>query len=76
MKKILRIGACILGILFIILGGIMKIKENTALSIIGGADGPTAVFIAGKLNSKFTYLPIVIGIVLLVITAITYVKRK
>ena len=50
MKKVFWIVPCIVGILFIIFGGIMKAKEDTAVSIIGGADGPTSVFVVGKLN--------------------------
>ena len=26
-------------------------RNNNAIAIIGGADGPTSVFVAGKLNS-------------------------
>ena len=37
-------------------------KENTAVSIIGGADGPTSVFVAGKLNGELAIISILIGI--------------
>lgn len=76
MKKVFGIGTCIVGILFVIFGGIMKLKENTAISIIGGADCPTSVFVAGKLNGNLAIILIGIGIVLLAVTVIAYLKRK
>lgn len=76
MKKVFGIGTCIVGLLFVIFGGIMKLKENTAISIIGGADGPTSVFVAGKLNGNLAIILIGIGIVLLAVTVIAYLKRK
>lgn len=51
-------------------------KENTIVSIIGGADGPTAVFVAGKLKGNLTFILIVIGIVLLGVAVIAFCKRK
>ena len=50
MKKRLGIIAGILGIVLAVIGIVLKQKENTAVSVIGGADGPTSIFIAGKLN--------------------------
>jgi oxaloacetate decarboxylase beta subunit len=50
--------------------------NNNAISIIGGADGPTSVFVAAKLNSVPVSLLIVIGIVLLIVAIIFYLKRK
>lgn len=76
MKKVFWIVICIVGILFVIFGGIMKVKENTAVSIIGGADGPTSVFVAGKLNDNLVITFIIIGIVLLVVAVIAFFKRK
>lgn len=51
--------------------------EESAISIIGGADGPTSIFIAGKLGSGFGVMEIA-GIVLLaaVIVAIVVIIRK
>ena len=52
MKKRLGIIAGILGIVLAVIGIVLKQKENTAVSVIGGADGPTSIFIAGKLNAS------------------------
>ena len=76
MKKILGIGACVIGILFVILGGIMKAEENKVVSMIGGADGPTVVLVAGKLNDILALILLGVGIVLLVVAVIAYLKRK
>lgn len=76
MKKILVIVSCIIGFLLVGFGGVMKMKENTAVSIIGGGDGPTSVFIAGELNGNLSISLILIGIILLAIALIFYLKRK
>lgn len=76
MKKILGIGACVIGILFVILGGIMKAEENKVVSMIGGTDGPTVVLVTGKLNDILAMILLGVGIVLLVIAVIAYLKRK
>lgn len=76
MKKILGIGACVIGILFVILGGIMKAEENKVVSMIEGTDGPTVVLVAGKLNDILALILLGVGIVLLVIAVIAYLKRK
>ena len=76
MKKILGIVAGVVGIIFIIAGIALKMNNN-ALSVIGGADGPTSVFVAGKLNSVLvSILLIAIGVVMLIVAIIFYLKRK
>lgn len=76
MKKVAGIIGCIIGFLLISIGGIMKAKEYTAVSIIGGADGPTSIFIAGKLGGDLSISLILIGVVVLIMTLICYLKRK
>lgn len=76
MKKVVGISIGIIGALCIIIGGIMKEKENTAVSIIGGADGPTSIFLAGKLNGNAAILLMVVGIVLLAAGGFAWLKRK
>lgn len=76
MKKVFGIGNCIIGMLLIISGVVMKMKGNTAVMIIGGADGPTSMFVAGKLNGDFAVMLIVLGIVLLAIAAMIYWKKN
>ena len=77
MKKILGIVAGIVGIISVIVGVALKMNNN-AIAIIGGADGPTSVFVAGKLNSVLvSILLIAIGVVMLIVAIIFYpVCRK
>ena len=75
MKKILVIVAGIVGLLFVIIGAALKINNN-AISVIGGVDGPTSVFVATKLNSSSVSMFIVIGVILLVAAIFFYLKRK
>lgn len=76
MKKILEIGTGILGSLFVIAGILIKINGNAVVSKIGGADGPTSVFVAEKLGSGFVTFLIIVGILLLTAAAVFYWNRK
>lgn len=75
MKKILVIVAGIVGLIFVIIGAALKINNN-AISVIGGVDGPTSVFVATKLNSSSVSMFVVIGVILLVAAIFFYLKRK
>ena len=59
-----------------VIGIVLKQKENTAVSVIGGADGPTSIFIAGKLNGDNFIFMIVVGIILLILAGVIFYKRK
>jgi Na_pump_decarbB: sodium ion-translocating decarboxylase, beta subunit len=72
MKKRLGIIAGILGIVLAVIGIVLKQKENTAVSVIGGADGPTSIFIAGKLNVDNFIFMIVVGIILLILAGVIF----
>ena len=51
--------------------GVALKMNNNAIAIIGGADGPTSVFVAGKLNSVLvSILLIAIGVVMLIVAII------
>lgn len=76
MKKVFGIGSCMVGIVLVISGAVMKLKGQTAVTVIGSADGPTSVFVAGKLNGDFSIILILIGIVLLAVAAIVYWKKN
>lgn len=51
-----------------------EMKENIA--VIGGVDGPTSVFIAGKFSSDLVVSLILMGIIVVLIALIIYFKRK
>ena len=69
MKKILTIATGILGILLVVAGVIAKVKKTVAFSI-ASADGPTSVFIAGKLGADISFGLIVAGLILIVIVVV------
>ena len=61
MKKVLTgvlaaVGAVIFGV-----GVTSMTKKAAAITIIGGADGPTSVFLAGKVGDGFWWLLTVVG---------------
>lgn len=74
MKKGIGLLLLISGALSITMSIIFKIKKVAAVSIIGGADGPTSIFVAGKLGGNVIAAGIIIGIVLL--AAGIFVIRK
>ena len=76
MKKRLALIVAILGIILVAFGISAKIKGAASIGIIGGADGPTAIFIAGKVGDGFSIGVIVTGIILGVIGALIYKKIK
>ena len=76
MKKILGIVAGIVGIISVIVGVALKMNNN-AIAIIVSVDGPTSVFVAGKLNSVLvSILLIAIGVVMLIVAIIFYFLKK
>ena len=76
MKKILGIVAGVVGIISVSVGVALKMINN-AIAIFGGVDGPTSVFVAGKLNSVLvSILLIAIGVVMLIVAIIFYFLKK
>jgi len=76
VKKVFGIISGVAGLLIIIGGIILKQKEAVSVSIIGGADGPTSIFLAGKVGNDFSGLGIVVGVILLVIAAVLIFMKK
>lgn len=69
MKKIfLVLGA----VLFIIGLLIFVLPDTHSIGIIGGADGPTVIFVSGEL----WIFPIVAGIFLIVVSCVFLLKKK
>lgn len=44
--------------------------------VIGGADGPTSIFLAGTLGGDLLFWLVIIGIVLLVALGVVLLRRK
>lgn len=76
MKKIIGIVVGIVGCIAAVLGIIYKVRGSFSVAIIGGADGPTSVFVAGKVGQDFSVLAIAVGIILILAAAILLIKKK
>lgn len=75
-EKSIRSRRLLYWIFLLILGSVMKMKEHTTVCIIGGADGPTSIFLAGNLGDNLSISFILTGIAVLIIIVICYLKRK
>lgn len=53
----------------------IKLKAASSVAIIGGADGPTSIFIAGKVGSPL-YAAIVVGVILLIAGLLLLLKKR
>ncbi len=77
MKKIIGIILVLIGLIAACFG--LKFAFNSAgstssqsVAIIGGADGPTAIFVAGKADSQSMIIPMAVGL-LLVIAGVIFI---
>ena len=75
MKKIVVILVGIIGVLLAIAGIVTKAKKAMSIAIIGGSDGPTSIFLAGKVGADFSIGLIVIGLILVVLTIILWIRK-
>ena len=55
---------------------LLKVKGKMSVSITGGADGPTSIFLAGKIEGASTVIGIILGIVLLTAGIFMIAKKK
>lgn len=81
MKKkasviILAVIAAVAGMIAVIYGVYTKIKGSLSISLIGGADGPTSIFLAGKLNSGFSMIFIIAGVIVLAFVLFLLLKKR
>lgn len=76
MKKILGIILIAIGILTAIFGLILKVKGQVSVSIIGGEDGPTSIFFAGKVGGMGAVIGILVGIMLLAVGVVMIARKK
>lgn len=74
MKKF-GIGALVVGIIIVMLGAAMKIHERS-VSVIGGADGPTVIYVAGNVGSGLGILGIIFGVILLGLGIFMILRKK
>ncbi len=76
MRKLFGIILGTAGILISVLSMILKVKKSMSLSFIGGADGPTSIFLAGKVGSSSFIITMIVGILLLIIGVFMIVKKR
>ena len=66
----------IIGVILMICGIIIKNRKCRSIAIIGAADGPTAIYVAGKLGSDFWIELIIFGVILVIIMIVLFILRK
>lgn len=76
VKKVLGIIMGILGLVLVIIEILLKMEESMSISVIGGADGPTSIFLAGRIGGNISSLIIIVGVILMVIAGFILFKRK
>lgn len=75
MKKV-GIAIAIVGSIITIIGFILKFMENKAITIIGGADGPTSIFLAGKVGNGTEIMEIVFGVIIMVVGFVIFLRKR
>ena len=74
MRKIFGIILTMIGIITTIGNLILQVKGQ--VSIIGGADGPTSVFLAGRVGGVWAVIGILAGIILLAVGVVILARKK
>jgi oxaloacetate decarboxylase beta subunit len=80
MKKAIGITLSVIGIIMAAISLVFKVNEQISVtksvSVIGGADGPTSIFVAGKIGGTPAITGIIVGIVLLAIGIFIFARKK
>ena len=83
MKKVLSIISIVAGVLLLlsvivpmIVGAILASQPYGSVGVIGGADGPTAVFVVGSLGVGSVIMESAIGVLLLAVGIWGLIKCK
>ncbi|MBP3616985.1 MAG: hypothetical protein J6J38_03010 [Lachnospiraceae bacterium] len=83
MKKVLSIISIVAGGLFLlsviapmVIGAILTSQASGSVGIIGGADGPTAVFVVGTFGAGGVIIESVIGVLLVAVGIWGLVKSR
>lgn len=73
VKKALTVLLAAIGAVTFGVGATSVTKKAVAISIIGGADGPTSVFLAGKVGDGFWWLLMIAGTAIIGLSAALFV---
>lgn len=76
MKKWIYMIVGVISALILYFGIIAKLNEQKAIAIIGGADGPTSIFIAGKVGYGSILTMIIVGVIIIVGIIVLIKRRK
>lgn len=80
MKKIVGIILAVIGIVTAAINLVFKVNGQTSVarsvSVIGGADGPTSIFLAGKVGDTSAVIEMVVGILLITAGIFMIVRKK
>lgn len=76
MNKVIGIVLGLIGVAAAALGIMIRTNGKASISIIGGADGPTSIFLAGKVGGASSTITIIIGIIFVVIGVMAFTRRK
>lgn len=75
MKKKALALLAIAGVLLAVFGYGYKSRYAASIGIIGGADGPTAIFVAGKLGLPL-YIGFALALLALILLGAAFFRRK
>ena len=69
------------GIMYLILNFVRRIytfamQKGIAVSIIGGADGPTSIFLAGKVGGSMIAYLVSLVVILIGVGIVIYIRKK
>lgn len=71
------------GIMYLLLNFIRRIytffiQKNVSVSVIGGADGPTSIFLAGKVGGTSSFITYLLSllVILLGVGILIYIRKK
>ena len=76
MKKWICIIVGLISALAVYFGITAKLNEQKAIAIIGGADGPTSIFIAGKVGYGSILTIIIVGVIIIAGIIVIIKRRK
>ncbi|MCD8363761.1 MAG: sodium ion-translocating decarboxylase subunit beta [Lachnospiraceae bacterium] len=64
------------GAVLLIVAAVAKLMGRKSISIIGGADGPTSIFIAGRVSPGWMLPTAVAGVIVLAVGVFLLLKKK
>lgn len=75
-KKIAILVSLLIGLFAIAAGVSWRARQQAAIAVIGGSDGPTSIFIAGKLAKPSIYGYFLAGIIFIIVILLIVKNRN